>query len=67
MSKYNNIRYIHQSFIRSCDSKRIYKTEKEAKQTAEYQMLINQNLDLFVYKCDICSCWHLTKKTNIKN
>ena len=48
----------------NCESKRKYNTENEAKQTAEYQMLITKDLELSVYKCDLCQKWHLT---SIKN
>jgi len=56
----NGAKYVRQIFVRNCDSKRQYKNEREAKQTAEYQMLIHQNLELSVYKCDMCNYWHLT-------
>jgi len=46
----------------SCDSKRQYLTERQANQTAEYQMLINSDLELSVYQCDICHKWHLTRR-----
>jgi len=58
----------HQSY--STDSlfctKRRYRNEKEAIDAAEYQMLKDMNLELTVYKCDLCKYWHLTRSTNKK-
>jgi hypothetical protein len=53
----------HHSFrsVNNCDTKRRYKTEKEALAAADYQMLVNQNLELSVYKCELCGGWHLTR------
>lgn len=45
--------------------KRKYKNEKEALSAAEFQMLQDMNLELSVYKCDLCKFWHLTR--NIDN
>lgn len=45
----------------SCQTKRQYLTEQQAKKSAEYQMLINYELNLSVYKCEYCCKWHLTK------
>lgn len=53
--------------VNSCDKKRGYKTEKQATSAAELQMLMNQGLELSVYKCDVCSMWHLTRKKTINN
>jgi len=50
----------------NCDSKRQYLTEREAKATAEYQMLINFDLELSVYKCNMCHKWHLTRQQKPK-
>jgi hypothetical protein len=50
--------------ISTCTSKRKYSSEKQARDTAEYQMLINSDLELSVYKCDICQKWHLTRQKN---
>ena len=47
--------------INNCDKKRKYRTEKQALESADYQMLINQGLELSVYKCERCRMWHLTK------
>lgn len=47
--------------------KKSYKTEDEAKKTAEIQMLVNQGLELKVYKCDLCNYWHLTSVKNSQN
>jgi len=49
------------TFINNCQPKRKFNNEKEAIKAAEYQMLIDINLDLSVYKCDICNKWHLTR------
>ena len=62
------IKYTRSSVtINNCDSKRRYNSEREAINTAEYQMLINQNLELAVYKCDMCFKWHLTRQTKQEN
>jgi hypothetical protein len=50
-------------FVSNCLSKRRYATERQAEETAEHQMLVNQNIQLSVYKCDICGGWHLTRRT----
>lgn len=49
-------------FNRSCDTKRRFKTEREAAAAAEYQMLIKPDLELSAYKCDQCGGWHLTRQ-----
>ena len=46
----------------NCDAKRRYISENEAIKAADYQMLINQNLELSTYKCNLCFKWHLTKR-----
>lgn len=51
--------------ITTCESKRKYTTEKQANDTAEYQMLINSDLELSVYKCDLCQKWHLTRNNKL--
>jgi len=61
----NGVKYIRQVYQRNCDSKRRYKNEQEARQTADYQMLLNQDLELSVYKCDMCNFWHLTSNKKI--
>ena len=48
--------------ISNCDPKRRYPTERQAREVAEYQMLINCNLSLSVYQCDLCHKWHLTRE-----
>ena len=53
------------SFYISCLSKKRYKSEKEALNVAEIQMLQNIGLELSVYKCDTCKYWHLTRQKNI--
>lgn len=46
----------------SCRSKRQFLNEKEAEKAAEFQMLINPNLELSVYICNFCNKWHLTRR-----
>lgn len=45
----------------NCNSKRRFLNKNEAEKMAEYQMLINPDLQLSVYQCDLCHRWHLTK------
>lgn len=51
--------YIH---TMSCQEKRRYRSEDEAKKVAEIQMLRDMNLELSVYKCPECLGWHLTRR-----
>ena len=67
MPRQNNInKHIRRVYQKSCNSKRCYKNEKEAKATADYQMLIHQNIELAVYKCNECIYWHLTNVSDSK-
>lgn len=54
-------------FINGCRSKRRFATEREALAAAEYQMLVKMELELAVYKCDLCGGWHLTRQTRSNN
>ena len=59
----------HQQFSTSlfqCTKKK-YKSENEAKDAAQFQMLENISLELSVYECDICKYWHLTRNVNTAN
>ncbi|MEO7904430.1 MAG: hypothetical protein ABIR91_01400 [Candidatus Saccharimonadales bacterium] len=58
-----NQRPIHTPFhfVSNCQSKRRFATEKQAQDAADHQMLIDMDLELSVYKCDICGGWHLTR------
>jgi putative ubiquitin-RnfH superfamily antitoxin RatB of RatAB toxin-antitoxin module len=47
-----------------CNKKR-YQNKIEAQKAAEFQMLENMTISLSIYKCDLCSHWHLTR--SIKN
>jgi hypothetical protein len=42
-------------------NKRRFRGEKEAEEAAEFQMLENMNINLSIYKCDLCGYWHLTR------
>jgi len=58
---------IHRPYSTSglfCVKKR-FKTEKEAQDAAEFQMLEHMSLELSVYKCESCKYWHLTR--NVKD
>lgn len=53
------------SAIRNCQSKSWYKTESEALEAAELRMLDNMSVELAVYRCNICTNWHLTRVNNL--
>lgn len=53
--------------LATCDAKRKYRSQNEAEKVAEIQMLSNQGLELGVYKCNLCSGWHLTSATKPHN
>lgn len=66
MPRHNKtIRHTRLITIDNCQPKRKFLNETEAKNAAEYQMLITPNLELSVYQCDICHKWHLTRQKNI--
>lgn len=44
----------------SCQDKTGYKTQHDAENIAEIQMLKDMKLTLQVYRCDLCKKWHLT-------
>jgi hypothetical protein len=52
------------TFNKSCQNKRSYKSEQEASNVAEIQMLEDMNLELAVYKCNECTFWHLTRRVS---
>lgn len=47
--------------IVACTAKKQYETEVQAKDTAEY-LLQEKNIDLKVYKCNICEQFHLSSR-----
>ena len=59
--KNKQIKHTRVTFMNNCQPKRKYSNEKEALNAAEYQMLLDVNLELSIYKCDICNKWHLTR------
>ena len=65
--KNNQIKHTRLMISNNCQPKRQFLNEKEATSAAEYQMLINQNLELSVYKCDTCQKWHLTRRHKVNN
>ena len=58
------IKHTKITLVNNCQTKRQYLTERQAREVANYQMLINNNLELSVYKCDSCNKWHLTRQNN---
>lgn len=46
-----------------CDGKRMYASEREAREIADQQELLNfgQELELNTYRCIKCGKWHLTR------
>lgn len=51
----------------NCSPKRKFGSEREALRAAEFQMLVNPNLELSVYRCNICLKWHLTRQSTTKD
>ncbi|MDB5168152.1 MAG: iviTM7 [Candidatus Saccharibacteria bacterium] len=49
-------------FVSNCQQKRRFSTERQAQESAEYQMLVQSNITLSVYKCELCGGWHLTRQ-----
>ncbi|MNH50306.1 hypothetical protein D3C73_19180 [compost metagenome] len=48
-------------FASNCQTKRRFRSEKEALSAADHQMLTQSNLTLNIYKCELCGGWHLTR------
>lgn len=66
--KNRQIKHVRAEYIlATCESKRKYRSQNEAEKIAEIQMLANQGLELGVYKCDLCSGWHLTSAIKTHN
>jgi hypothetical protein len=64
MPRHNRqIKHIKAVFVNNCQSKRQYSNERQAREVAEYQMLINTGLELSIYLCDDCHKWHLTRQS----
>lgn len=63
------IKHIYEKLVinDNCNPKRKFGSEYEALRAAEYQMLINFDLELAVYKCDTCRKWHLTRNSTNSN
>jgi hypothetical protein len=49
-------------FVSNCQNKRRFDNEKQALDAADHQMLVNPNIVLSVYKCELCGGWHLTRR-----
>lgn len=49
-------------FVSACANKRRFASEKLAREAAEHQMLVKPELELAVYKCELCGGWHLTRR-----
>ena len=48
-----------------CGGKRIYQSKLEAEAMKEEQELLNYNLELVVYRCNLgCKGWHLSRNLN---
>jgi len=62
--KNKSIKHQPFSFSNLFCTKKKYRNEKEALDAAEFQMLQYMNLELSVYKCDMCRYWHLTRGVN---
>lgn len=45
-----------------CSHKRRYTNEAAALNQAELQMLQTPHIELSVYRCELCTGWHLTSK-----
>lgn len=49
-------------FVNREAGKTRYATKRQAEEAAEYQMLLNPDLELHVYKSDLDGGWYLTRK-----
>jgi hypothetical protein len=50
-------------FASNCQQKRRFGTKQLAQKAAEHQMLLNQDLELTAYHCELCGGWHLTRQS----
>ena len=65
MPRRNNIpNHTKFKFISSCDTKRRFGTKIQAEAAADYQNLIQSELELSVYRCELCGGWHLTRRSH---
>jgi len=49
-----------------CANKKVFDTERKAKDAAEFGMLDHLGLELAVYRCHVCQKWHLTSVKPVK-
>jgi len=59
--RHQNPRHIPFQSAQDCSPKKRYGSEFLAKRAAEESMSLDYNLELYVYKCDLCGGWHLTR------
>jgi len=59
----NKLKKLSPVSLNNCQSKVRYDSKDKANKSAEMRNLENLNLNLEVYKCDMCSGWHLTSRT----
>lgn len=50
-------------FASNCQQKRRFGTEKQARDAADHQMLVRDDIVLSVYRCELCGGWHLTRQS----
>ena len=61
--KHKYIPHTYYKPANSSNNKKRFKTKQEAQKSADYQMLLNPNIELYVYQ-DIDGGWYLTRSKN---
>lgn len=62
--KNKNAKHVPYQLVNPEAGKRRFATKREAENAAEYQMLLQPGLELFVYKSELDGGWYLTRRPN---
>lgn len=59
-----NKRPIHApfTFASKCQTKRRFDGKIQAESAAKYQNVLDANVELSTYRCELCGGWHLTRR-----